>query len=263
MMTKLDSTVGRLEEWFNKFDQPVMMSSFGKDSMVMLFIVFRIMRKRIPVIYHGSPWKPWKNDFAQGVIKAYQLEVYDYLPTASGIKVKPERLEIVNVYQMGKEPHHAIQLPVNILPPDKNFLCGLRMLARPKGGILYQWNLTLIGHKSCDVDQFEGHMPLKSDLVEIEGMPAVGFPLKDWSEEELWEFIEQRRVPVQYGTRYKERKEIEDKDFNNDYIEACTACIDPRNPETVYCPLVNREIPNVSANILKFEGKPSYIEGET
>jgi hypothetical protein len=259
MMTKLDNTVGRLTEWFQKFDQPVVMSSFGKDSMVMLFIIRRIMGKRLPVIYHGVPWRPWKNDWAQNLIKMWNLEVYDYLPIASGIKLKPDRLEIVNRYQMGPEPHQTIDIPVNILPPNGNFECGLHMLARPKGGILYQWNLTLIGHRSCDVDQFEGHMPLKSDLVEREGLPTLGFPLKDWSDEELWDFIEERRVPVQYGTRYMDRKEIDYKDLNNDYIEACTACIDPRNPEKVHCPLVNSEIKNVSDDVVKFEGVPSYI----
>lgn len=258
-MTRLDNTIGRLIEWFEKFDQPVVMSSFGKDSMVMLFIIFRVMSKRIPVIYHGVPWSPWKNDFAQSMIKLWNLEVYDYLPTASGIKVKPDRLEIVHRYEMGSKPRQAIDIPVNILPPVQNFQCGLKMLARPKGSILYQWNLTLIGHKSCDVDQYEGHVPLKSDLVEMKGMTALGFPLKDWSDEELWEFIEQRRIPVQYGTRYDQRKEIDYKDFNPDFIEACTACIDPRNPAEVFCPLVNREIDNVSAGVLRFEGKPDYI----
>jgi len=265
MMTRLDRTIGRLTEWLERFDQPVVMSSFGKDSMAMLFVIFRIMGKKIPVIYHGVPWKPWKNDFAQSIIKLWQLECYDYLPLMSGIKVKPERLEIVNRYQMGKE---AIDIPVNVLPPNEKWFiapavpavqCGLKMLARPKGGIFWQWNLCLIGHKDCDVDQFDGPVPLKSDLVEMEGMPALGFPLKEWSDEELWDFIEQRRVPVQYGTRYIERKEIDCKDFSNDWIEACTACIDPRNPDKVFCPLVEREIDNVSGGVVKFQGKPSYV----
>lgn len=261
MMTKLDDTIGRLTVWFQKFDQPVMMSSFGKDSMVMLFIIYRLMEKKIPVIYHRVPWEPWKNDWGENIIKLWNIEVYDYPPLISGIKVKPDRIEIVHRYAMGPEPHHAIDIPVNILPWDKKFQCGLKMISRPKGGILYQWNLTLIGHKDCDVDQFDGPVPLKADLVENEGMSAIGFPLKDWSDEELWEFIEQRRIPVQYGTRYIDRKEIKFKDFINDYIEACTACIDPRNPEKVFCPLVNSEIDNVSAGVLKFDGKPSYIEG--
>jgi hypothetical protein len=262
MMTRLDNTIGRLTEFFEKFDQPVVMSSFGKDSMVMLFIIFRIIKKRIPVIYHGVPWEPWKNEWAQSIIKLWNLEVYDYLPITSGIKVKPDRLEIVHRYQMGPEEGQSIDIPVNILPPAKNFQCGLKILARPKGSILYQWNLALIGHKNCDIDQFDGPVPLKSDLVEMEGMPALGFPLKDWLDEELWEFIEHRRIPVQYGTRYVERKEIDFKDFNNDYLEACTACIDPRNDTKVFCPLVNREIQNVSGNVLKFEGQPAYIGGE-
>jgi hypothetical protein len=89
-------------------------------------------------------------------------------------------------------------------------------------------------------------------------MPVIGFPLKEWTDDELWEFIEKRRVPTQQGSRYVKRKEIEDKLFNNDYIEACTACIDPRNPAKVFCPLVNTEIDNVSARIPRIEGRPNY-----
>jgi hypothetical protein len=113
------------------------------------------------------------------------------------------------------------------------------------------------------VDEFEGHMPLKADLVEQDGMPALGFPLKDWDDEDLWHFIETRNVPVQYRTRYDYNgKEIGIKTFNNDWIEACTRCIDPREPETVFCPLLEKEIPNVSESVTKFEGRPVYIGGE-
>jgi len=238
------------------------MSSFGKDSMLMLFIIHRLMEIKLPTIYFPVPWLPWKNDFAQSIIKQWQLEVYDYPPIQSGIKVKPERLEIVFRYQMGKEPLQAIDIPVNVTPPNGHSMCGLKMLERPKGTMDFPWNLVLIGHKDCDVDQFDGPVPLKSDLVEMEGMPALGFPLKDWTDDELWDFIERQRIPVQYGTRYIKRKEIEFKEFNNDYIEACTACIDPRNPEKVFCPLVMRSIDNVSATVPKVEGKASYIIGE-
>ena len=256
-MTKVDITIDRLNDWLIRFDSPVVMSSFGKDSMVMLFIIFRLMEKKLPVVYHANPWVPWKNDSAWKIIKEWNLEVYDYLPLASGIKVRPDLLEIVHCYRIGKSG--LISAPINIVPFRKDFQCGLKMLARPKGTIFYQWNLTLIGHKSCDVDQFEGHMPLKSDLVEMEGYPALGFPLKEWEDEELWEFIEKHRVPVQYGTRYIDRKEVEFKDFNNDFVEACCACIDPRNPPKVFCPLVNKEIDNVSDKVMKLGGKPSYI----
>jgi hypothetical protein len=260
MKTKLDHTIGRLEEWFEKYSNPVVMSSFGKDSMVMLYIIRTLMERRMPVIYHANPWKPWKNDWAWEIIKRWKLEVYDFPPLQSGIKVKPERLEIVNRYVIGKDL--PIDNPINILPPEDDFMCGLAMLARPKGAIVYPWNLTLIGHKSSDIDEFEGHMPLKSDLVE--GPLAVGYPLKEWSDEDLWHFIETRSVPVQYKTRYHEaeRREIRVKVFNNDWIEACTRCIDPREPEKVFCPLLEKEIPNVSETVTKFTAKPINVGGE-
>jgi len=262
MNDRLEHTLERLIDWFERFDQPVVMSSFGKDSMVMLYIVMRLMHKKLPIVYHAVPWEPWKNDFAQGITKIWKLEVYDYLPILSGIKVKPERLELIHRYNVGKDLANGIDIPVNVLPPRHNFQCGLNMLARPKGTVLHQWNLVLIGHKSVDVDPFDGPIPLKSDLVEMDGFPALGFPLADWTDDELWDFIEKRHIPTQQGSRYSRRVEIENKDYNNDYIEACTRCIDPRNPSKVFCPLVNKEIDNVSDTIKRFEGRPSYFADE-
>lgn len=262
MMGKLEDTISRLNNWFEQFERPVMMSSFGKDSMVMFFIVFRLMKKRMPIIYHGVPWEPWKNDFAWSIIKLFRLEVYDYPPIMSGIKVKPELLEIVHRYQIGGDPGKGIDIPVNIeqmKTPLEFKNCGLAMLERPKGAMSFPWNLILIGHKDCDVDQFDGPVPLKAALIKLEGLPATAFPLKEWTDDDVWDFIDYHHVPVQRGSRYIGRQEMAFKGFNNDYIEACTRCIDPRLPKKVFCPLVNRDIDNVSDRVLKFEGRASYI----
>src|SRR5215475_15632054 len=130
-MEKLDHTIERLNEWFERFDKPVIMSSFGKESMAMLFILLRLMEKKLPVIYHAIPWLPWKNEFAYTIVKLWNIELYDYPPSASGIKVKPELLEIVHRYQISDEK--GIDIPVNVLPPNGKFECGLKMLKRPKG----------------------------------------------------------------------------------------------------------------------------------
>jgi len=258
-MEKLDKTTEKLQNWFSRFDQPVVMSSFGKDSMVMLFIIFRLMEKKLPVLYFPIPWSPWKNDFAYSIVKQWLIELYDYPPCQSGIKVKPERLELVHRYQISDTK--GIDIPVNVMPPNGHSECGLKMLKRPKGLIQFPWDLILIGHKNCDVDQFEGPVPLASDLVERPEAPTLGFPLAEWLDDELWDFIEKHRIPIQYGTRYIERKEIDYKEFNNDYVEACTACIDPRNPEKVFCPLVMHSIDNISDKIPRMEDKPDYIGG--
>jgi hypothetical protein len=50
------------------------------------------------------------------------------------------------------------------------------------------------------------------------------------------------RYDVAHRTRV-----AEDKRFNNDYVRACTRCLDRRQPSTeVFCPKVGHEIPNVS-----------------
>lgn len=261
-MSKLDDTISRLKEWFERYDKPVVMSSFGKDSMVMLHIILRMVKKRVPVIYHAVPWEPWKNDFAWGMMKLWKLETYDYPPVMSGIKVKEDMLEIVHRYQIGTKFGNGIDIPVNVIPPESTLRfghCGKAIIERPKGTIKYPWNLILIGHKSSDVDPFDGHIPLMCDTISLDELPTTAFPLREWDDKDVWDFIEEHHVPVQVGTRYIDRKEVDYKGFNNDYIEACTNCIDPRKPEKVYCPLVDNWIDNISKSVTKFEGMASYI----
>jgi hypothetical protein len=256
------ATIKRIEEWLSEFDKPVLMSSFGKDSCVMLHIIFKVMSIKLPIIYHRDPWEPWKNDFADRMIKSMGLVVFDWPPTNCGVKVKDDIIEIVSRYQIGK--NNGFDIPKNILEPKDGepFQCGLEMISRPKCNFSYPWNLVFIGHRSADVDPFEGAVPLKTDFVEIEGAPAAAFPLKDWTDEELWSYIQEKRIIVQSGSRYDMamRKDTENKLFNNDWITACTKCIDKRQPKMVYCPKFKKEIPNVSSTVLDLNFRPSYIE---
>ncbi len=137
------------------------------------------------------------------------------------------------------------------------------MLERPKCEFYYPWDLVFIGHKSSDVDPFEGAVPLKQDIVKVDDGPTFAFPLRDWTDDDIWDYIEQNRLQqyVQTGSRYNlgSRSEITEKRFNNDYVTACTRCIDPRESEQVYCPLLKKVIPNISDKVIRMEASFDYI----
>jgi hypothetical protein len=273
---KIAASQGRLTEWMAQVQRPAILSSFGKESMVQTHLT-REMGLRLPIVYHRNHWFPEKNAFADEVIQLWQLEAHDWPPSECGIKVhdtihgEPGTagttpagvIQTVSRYQIG--PDIGMDVPNGILEPidGEPFLCGvIDILERPKGTFFHPWDLYLSGHKSCDEDIFEGPCPLRTDFQPIDNGPATAFPLRHWSNDDVWDYLERFDVPIQRN-RYDvaNRCEWPDKRYNNDYVEACTRCIDPRQPAIVYCPKWNRAIPNVSGRVKNLEQRDlAYLD---
>lgn len=243
-------------------DKPALMCSFGKDSMVLLHLAREALGKTLPIIFYRHPWFPAKWEFANKIMTSWGLEVHDYPPVAAGIKVKDDLLELVARYNFGNDG--AMDMPINTLAPHprRPMVCGLNeWVLRPKSGLItFPWTTVFMGHKSSDVDPFEGPVPLKVDKVTIGGVQLV-FPLRHWSDADVWDYIESNHVPYD-RRRYQDRAELPDKWLNPDYIHACTRCMDPREAEKVLCPKTGKEVPNVSAQVLRLQQRPDYIERE-
>jgi len=248
-------------------DTAALMCSFGKDSMALLHLVRETLSKDLPVIYFKHPYFPAKQAFANEVIEAQALTVHDYPPFAAGVKVNDTMLELVARYGFGQ--NGAMDLPINTVAPvpRRNFICGLYdWVLRPKAGVItFPWKSVFMGHKSSDVDPFEGPVPLKSDTARI-GQTELVFPLRYWSDGDVWNYIEAHHVP--YDKRRYQRSvvsgqwsEIADKWLNPDYVHVCTACIDPRETrKTVPCPKLGGElVRNMGAQVVRLQQIPDYI----
>jgi 3'-phosphoadenosine 5'-phosphosulfate sulfotransferase (PAPS reductase)/FAD synthetase len=237
------------------------MCSFGKDSMVMLHLL-RKWGYNLPVIFHRDPWFPKKYRFADDIIGAWELEAYDYPPSAITMWEGQSIMAFTNHYQIGQNSY--LQLPKNILEPEagKKWLCGVDLLNRPKATFIYPWDLVLIGHKSSDEDQIAGKVTLHVDVKKNGGAaPDAGFPLKDWTDEDIWDYTDANNVPQQWD-RYSptDRKELDDKETNSDYANVCIACIDRRSKEPgVWCPKLKMNVSNISSNVAYDAPKFSYF----
>jgi hypothetical protein len=271
---KLEHSKRLIREVMARAKQPAVMLSFGKDSMVLADLINLVGRNPntfpgahafpLPVIYHRDPWFPHKHIFSDYIIRSWAMEVHDFPPMVAGVKVKPERLELTALYTLGDS---ALELPKNVLPPGahprRDYICGLNdWIRRPKTALAhYPWDAVLIAHKSSDIDSFEGPVPLKEDTAKLGGV-VLAFPLRHWTDDDLWNYIESNHVPFDEN-RYKARTEIGDKWYNNDYLPACTACIDPREKaETVFCPKLKQHVKNRGSEVLQFRAEPDYIGGE-
>jgi len=235
-------------------EKPVICLSFGKDSMVMLDLFLRAGHK-LPVIY----WKrehqfPEKNKFANEMIEKYDLEVYDYPPEYTRMIKKDGQIEVINFFSIGK---YTIEVPTEIAPYKDNekFLCGLfDMYLKPTGKFNFPWDTMFIGHKDTDVDPLRGAVPLLVDEYQHDAdAPTFSFPIRHFTNEDIWEYSRRFEVP-QDARRYSG-----DERYNNDRYPACTACINPDNPKTVYCPKYKAEIPNISSKVVWAENiRPAY-----
>ena len=205
----------------------------------------------------GIPGFRQKHEFAESVIQIMEFEVYDYAPISTGIKYNEKLIELVARYPFG---NGCMDLPLNIEEPSKRqeFACGLQWMLRPKqNGMTWNWKTVFIGHKSSDVDPFEGPVPLKHDAAKTADVNLV-FPFRHWTDDDIWNYIEKNHVPYD-KRRYAGRMETPNKWLNPDYLHACTACVDPRNQKEVHCPKLNRMVANVSDGVPRFGELPDYV----
>jgi hypothetical protein len=247
-VNKIEEAQKALDHVFSVYKNPVFMCSFGKDSMVILDL---LRKKKIPpILFHRDPWFPEKYQFADRIINYYGLTVHDYSPSFMTLWQGKSVMAFVSHYQVGYHKDAILQVPKNIVPPDGGrFLCGLReVLKRPTGAFNYPWDVAIVGHKNSDKDSIAGEIPLNCDIKQGGGLtPDLAFPLRNWTDEDVWEYTEENNLPVQ-ADRYDQanRLELPDKRFNSDYAHVCIACCDSRSKSlSVMCPKYGYEVSTV------------------
>jgi len=259
LQKKVDEALALLAETLPRHKKPIVMSSFGKDSMVLLYLV-KLLGLKLPILFYREPFFPKKYEFANQMIAAEEYTVYDQPPLNVGMAASQQAIEVVSLYGTQGGPVHYV--PTGIKDPEVGlpYLCGLTDLyQKPKGEAEFPWDLRIHGHKSSDQDPIFGAVPLKSKVL-----PGCVFPIADFTDADVWEFTLQEGIPIN-RKRYNEAaawKEFDDITFNPDYFHACTACLDRRQLEKVRCPKTEQVIPNLGKQIYYVSDdmkRPSYF----
>lgn len=260
LQLKINKTTDFIHQCLIRYKNPAIMCSFGKDSMVMLHLMIEDMGLDLPVIFFRDPFFPWKYKFADDMIQQYELEVYNWTPQAVSLWEGKSIMAFTNHLSFGRS---VLDLPKNIIEPDDNyFKCGIEILNQPKGTFQTPWDLTFVGHKNCDEDQIAGKIPLKCDIKQNgELAPDVAFPLRDWSNADIWAYTKRFKVDQQPDRYDVENEcEFEDKTTNSDYANVCIRCLDRRNKApAVFCPKHKIEVTNISHMVNYHEPKHNYF----
>lgn len=236
---------------------PVLMWSGGKDSMVLLHLL-KTGAHHLPVLHHRDGEHGPQFDFADRIIAEWKLQATDYVPLQRAMKQRGDRIECVSGYDVGHGK--LLVLPKNLYE-SPTMSCGKQWLTQPTFPFAYPWTLALIGHKSSDVDEYEGAVPLRQHWVKQPGVPDLVFPLHNWTDDDIWEYTRRFSVPQDEG-RYEVATGAKKDDLarNNDYRPMCIRCLDRNAAAWVPCPKLNGlPVENVSAAIPRLDTMPDYI----
>ena len=137
---------------------------------------------------------------------------------------------------------------------DEKYLCAIDFLSRPTGTFAWPWQAVYIGTKNCDIDLLKGQISPKYDIRYVDGCPISLYPIRDWSDDEVYEYLEVNGV-MPDTDRYEKVDGTwgnkADKSKNADYIPTCLACIDKSPGDVAYCQ-------KLGCNINKMTEKAPY-----
>jgi hypothetical protein len=258
---KVKKSLEVIEEQLSYHNRPVIWSSFGKDSLVLMDLIYRI-DKNIPILFCKEYFCFEKYEHAERIIKRNNLTVYSYPPIITALQCceyeGQTEWEIQNYYSLPNGKNFTC--PTGIVDNPKSKHCALRNIySKPFANVNYIWDCQFIGHKSTDTDAFYNSLELNDYVYKQEGVPTFIFPLKDWTDADIWEFIHSRGINYnskRYVRGIKKlfvngwRGQNPDVTYNPDYFECCLECMKKENTgKKVFCPYYNDEIDCIAEKI--------------
>lgn len=196
------------EQALKEAKKPVILCSFGKDSVLVLDMA-RAIRPDVDVLW----FRDERDEEAEKIIAELGLTVYSYLPSTRSVVPNGEGLSLINFLDFGG----GTLLPQIVDLEDSNRCVGELKSGKP---FAYDWDVSLTGWKESD------NHPLKySHFEEGERIGNTRFyaPIRHLSDDEVYAEVERRGLS--FST-----KQVE---------QVCTKCL--RGPTV--CPLSNQMIP--------------------
>jgi hypothetical protein len=255
METLINKTVEMIRLWNANWSNSVIFWSGGKDSTVLLHLLKFRVGLDLPVCQFREPKFRERYAYSDKLIKDWNLTVYDYPPIKTSLTDGPDietgevRFDLLKYFQWGSA---CMVMSLGTERPKENekFMCGLsEHLARPTGTFNFPWNAVYIGTKNTDADLIKGNVAVKSHIRFADGSPVSLYPLKDWSDDDVYNYLELSGVEPDSSRYIKvQNKWINnpDKSLNADFIPVCLNCVDRHQGQQVYCPKFKAQISNVS-----------------
>lgn len=204
--------------------------------MVMLWLT-RQIDERIPVVYFPALPHPTKHQFKERIEREWDLNVIHSVPIQRDVVGRTGHLEIVETHAFAPGRFACFPIEPELgYEPDGDSVCGkdfyLADLPAPETLGL---DCIFIGHRSDDTDTTHGAIPLKDHVADMGDFRYV-YPLKDWTESDIWE------ASAKYGIPQNEARYGGDMSANNDYYPLCLKCLKPSDDLITRCPKTGDDV---------------------
>lgn len=241
LTTKIEDSLQLIGEQLKHARRPIVLSSFGKDSLVLLDLIYQLERVPVLSFLQAPDLFPEKYAFAQRVIEENALQCSTLPPQwATHVQVG-DHFDLYSCF--GSKDTGPLLMSTGCRPRqpgEETFLCALEEVSQPqKTDVAYPWDLTFIGAKSSDEVTLAARSAMTTPLVQS-GSTWLCFPLWQWTDEDIWTYI--RAEGLEYDReRYDDRRER----TNPDHFPTCWNCLDTKKAgKPVYCPAMQQLIPN-------------------
>lgn len=216
----------RVREALQGARAPVVMCSFGKDSLLLLKLALEV-KPDVPALWFHHDLLPSQEEFAERIILDWGLPVFSYPPAQRFVLPAGEGMTLVSDYSVGP---FAWPVLMDAVHSDR---CALKLDQQTMAFFPYDWDVTLTGWKECD-----SHPLVPAGSIHLEGLRVGGTtfraPLRDLADDDVWSLIRELNIP------FDQRRYAGDDSRNPDVLLACTRCLGGEG--TVFCPDEQRTI---------------------
>ena len=253
-------TIALANAAIEKYRNPALLVSFGKDSMVLLHL---LREHGLPVVCHQTPFQKHKWKFANQMAASLKLTMHSYPPEWVAMHEVDGGLFVLSAYSSGTRSKRVIVQRTEKSPAKENLVCGLHdVLHQPKSKTETAWDLLICAQKNGD---FHAGPPAKinSDLLQSGDGVDTLFPMRNWTDKDVFAYTKEHRIS-HHTERYDEDDSLglfverEQTEHNPDVINGCFDCIDKRKSgETVLCQRLGGILVNNISDSIPYIDNPS------
>lgn len=240
---KIKRTSDRVESVFSRFSSTRMcvLSSFGKDSMVLLWML-KNWWKVPTVVQFRVPWQIRRYAFANFISEMWDLEFVPHcMPSKIGLLQTSFDTQHKHVIYSYSIDGALIDVPFEPRISGE-FVCAADQMSN----IVNQSNNMLPGSVDCllsaakqgDRDNYLFYGVGPSALYHHTSGKAFAFPIYDWTDDEISEFTHAHSIPYD-AMRYaleadSDKIKLREDAADSNKFSYCSACLNAKEP--VACP---------------------------
>lgn len=185
----MDQALTKVREALAQSKAPAVLSSFGKDSMLLLWLIREAYTGTVPVI-----WFPSGHDesFGRRMVREWDLTVFRWWPADVYVLEEPGVRTMVHEYAVNGE-----RLPVLIDLADVNYgPCAAGRFRLRTPNMFLPFDTLLVGWKDSDTHWVKGDAPLAEDGFELGGVEFIA-PLRHMTDDAVRAAIVDHQIPFE------------------------------------------------------------------